>query len=114
MATWTDAATARAHWPDAASLPDATLARLLEAASVQCAAYATDALNATVTAALATATTVPAPAAMACILQARELYAASLRDGDVIGGPDYAIRSRPLTGAVKALLRPDRGRPVIG
>ncbi len=114
MAAWTDAATARAHWPDAASLPDATLGRLLEAASVQCATYATDSLRTAVDVALAVATPPPPPAVMACILHARELYAASLRDGDVIGGPDYAIRARPLTGVVKALLRPDRGRPVIG
>lgn len=111
---WADKPAARSHWPDASTLPDAVLDRLLAAASTQCAAFATDTLTAAVSAAIAASTAVPETAVLACTLQARELYSAGLRDGDVIGVGEYAIRSRPLTPTVKALLRPSRGRPVIG
>lgn len=87
-------------WADAPT-DDTTLDLLLAAATEQCAAYA------------------PAKAGtdtgqLACIYQARELHAAAQRDGDVIGVGDYAIRARDLTSTVKALLRPQRGRPGIG
>jgi hypothetical protein len=49
---------------------------------------------------------VPTRYRLAVVYQAREVYAAASRDGDVIGVGDYAIRSRPLTGAGKQLLRP--------
>lgn len=49
------------------------------------------------------------------IFQAREIFAAAQRgEQDVIGVGDYAIRARPLTAAVKQLLRPQHGKPVIG
>ena len=51
---------------------------------------------------------------LATIYQAREVYSAGQRDGDVIGFGDYAIRSKPLTASVKALLRPQSGTPVVG
>lgn len=57
---------------------------------------------------------VPTRYQLAVVYQARELYAAADRDGDVIGVGDYAIRSRPLTGAVKALLRPQSARFTVG
>ena len=65
-----------------------------------------------------TATTTPALVPtnymLATVYQAREAYAAGQRDGDVIGLGDYAIRVRPLTASVKALLRPPLGQPVTG
>ena len=50
---------------------------------------------------------------LAVIYQAREVWAAAKREGDVIGGDTYVIRARPLVGSVKQLLRPaspTRGR----
>jgi hypothetical protein len=87
------------HWADAGKLPEATLDELLEVAELACLAYGP-------------ALEVPLPDPMpinwrvASVMQAREIRAAAQRDGDVIGVGDYAIRSRPLTGAVKQLLRP--------
>lgn len=58
---------------------------------------------------------VPARYTLATVMQAREIYSAGQRDsGDVIGFGDYAIRARPLTAAIKQLLRPQRGRPAVG
>lgn len=52
---------------------------------------------------------------LATVYQARENYAASQRgEQDVIGVGDYAIRARPLTAAVKQLLRPQSGVPAVG
>lgn len=57
---------------------------------------------------------VPITYMLANVRQAEEVYAAAQRDGDVIGIGDYAIRARPLTAAVKQLLRPQHGVPVVG
>ena len=58
---------------------------------------------------------VPDSYMLANILQAREVRAATMRgEQDVIGIGDYAIRARPLTAAVKQLLRPQRARWVVG
>jgi hypothetical protein len=76
-------------------------------AQTQCEAYAP---------ALAADATVPANYKAACTYQARELYNASLRTGDAQTGGDgaYPIRVRPLTDAVKQMLRPQGGRPRFG
>lgn len=103
---WADATKARQFWADAASISDASLAVLLEAATEQCAAYAP---------VLADGDPLPDRYVLACVYQAREIHAASQRgEQDVIGVGDYAIRARPLTAAVKQLLRPQRGLPVVG
>ena len=101
---WATKDEARAHWADAASIDDAVLETLLDVATEQCKAYAPD---------------VPQPYPvgymLATVYQAREMYAAGARDsGDLIGLGDYAIRARPLTAAVKSLLRPQRGMPAVG
>lgn len=177
---WATIPQARAHWPDSASLDDATLSTLLDVASIQCEIYAPrELLSATTTAdtvtasstvtasgegffhpidvgalvtgagipagppgpkttitavapdgatatlsqaATATGTAItltlarvlPQPWMLATVYQAREVYAAGQRDGDIIGLGDYAIRARPLTGTVKSLLRPQPGRPKVG
>lgn len=101
---WATLVQARQHWADAAAIEDEVLTELLEAANESCVAYAP-------------AYTLPVTAAwrLAEIYQAREIYTASLRDEqDVIGVGDYAIRARPLTAAVKQLLRPQRGLPAVG
>lgn len=167
---WATIDQAHAHWPDSASLPDATLTVLLDVATTQCEMFAPRILTVTVAAnldatvtaaavpparfteydvgatvtgdgidpgppgpvtkisavaadgatatlsqpALATLTgvtltlarTIPQVWMMATVYQAREVYAAGQRDGDVIGLGDYAIRARPLTPSVMTLLRP--------
>ena len=169
---WATRDQARAHWPDSASLPDATLDTLLEVATTQCQMYAPALLTVTRTVALTTGDTLalavgvtrftaydvgakltgegvasgpPGPGTnisavdpegteitlsraatatvaesvlvvervvpdiwmIACVYQAREVYAAGQREGDIIGLGDYAIRARPLTGTVRSLLRPE-------
>lgn len=103
---WATREQARAHWADAVSLPDGVLDVLLDVATEACEAYAPVIVD-------------PAPQPtgymLACVYQAREVYAASKRDSqDVIGFGDFAIKARPLTTAVKALLRPQRGVKATG
>ena len=112
MASWATPEQAKAHWADAASLPPETLQTLLDVATEQCEVYAP---------VLPVVDPPPDPPAplpsryvQACIYQAREVYAAGQRDGDIIGLGDYAIRARPLTSTVKSLLRPQPGVPAVG
>jgi hypothetical protein len=140
VTVWATPEQAKTHWADASSLDPSALLVLLTAAQDMCATYA-PALDIGVPEDLtwtedppgsglfvtalvddgsgltdpATGFEVPERYTLAVILQARELWSAAQRDGDVIGlGEGYAMRSRPLTGAVKALLRPPHGVPVFG
>lgn len=99
---WTTREQAERHWADAKTLTDATLDELLAAAEESCLTYGP---------ALADPLPTPMPVrwVLASIYQAREIRAAGLREGDVIGVGDYAIRARPLTSAVRQLLRPMSG-----
>jgi hypothetical protein len=93
-------------WADAVSLSDDTLDYYLTAATEQCQAYAP---------ALAEGQVMPNRYILGCIYQARELYAASTRgESDVIGVGDFAIRARPLTAAVRQLLRPHSPSFTVG
>lgn len=87
------------HWADAGKLPATTLDELLQVAEGDCLAYGP---------ALPDPLPNPMPInwRVASVMQAREIRAAGQREGDVIGVGDFAIRSRPLTGAVKQMLRP--------
>ena len=106
MTVWATPTEAAAYWPDATGLDADVLETLLGIAQDVCAAYAP---------ALGETDPVPPRYTLAVVYQARELRAAAQRDGDVIGlGDGYALRSRPLTGAVKSLLRPASGVPVLG
>jgi len=96
-------------WADAPA-DDATLDVLLEAASDQVHRFAPAVGVDTVGDPLP----VPPRYKLATIYQARELQAAAVRDGDVIGVGDYGLRARPLVDSVKQLLRPQRGRPGVG
>ena len=137
MTVWATPAQAATHWPDATNVGEAALVILLTAAQDICEAYA-PALTTSDPSLVedppgsglfvtgwadtdgdglygAEVGEVPERYMLATIYQARELWAASKRDGDVIGlGDGYALRSRPLTGVVKSLLRPQRGVPVLG
>lgn len=93
-------------WAEARALEPAYLRQLLDAAQEQCEAFAP---------LLVAGDPVPARYRIACVYQAREIYRAGMRDEqDVIGVGDYAIRARPLTSAIKQLLRPERRVPVVG
>lgn len=97
---WATLQQAREVWPDAATLSDGVLTRLLQAAHDQVLAYAP---------ALADPLVVPAGYTEAEVLQARDLWSATKREGDVMGFESYAIRVRPLSATVRSLLRPPRG-----
>jgi hypothetical protein len=122
VTSWATQADAIRHWPDAATLDPARLDDLLEAATTACAAYApAPVVNPLVVVppaplepvVLLEPAPVPVDYTIATVYQAREIYAASIREGDLIGAGDYAFRAVPLTRAVKALLRPEQ-RAVIG
>lgn len=99
---------AHALWPDSDTIPEATLAALLNAAWEGCAAY------------LPAEQLDPFPALVpyrwtqANVLHARDTWTAYRHDGGVIGFDAYAVRVRPLSDTVKALLRPPRGKPLVG
>jgi hypothetical protein len=93
-------------WPDGSQLGEATYAQVLTAAYEGCLAYAPT---------LDAAATVPEGWRTAQIMQASELWAATRRDGDVIGFTEtVALRARPLGSTVKALLRPPHAVPRTG
>lgn len=105
MTPWATPADAPLYWADAADVPEAVLSDLLDAAQDACAEYAPALLD-----------TDPPPVRykIATVYQAREVWAAAKRDGDLIGSDPYPIRARPLTDAVKQLLRPHSGYPRTG
>jgi hypothetical protein len=92
-------------WPDAGTVPDATLDRLLDAAYLTCLQYAPRILE---------GGEIPVTYTEAVVVQAREHWATFRRDGGVIGFDNYAVKPRPLTDEARLLLRPPRGVPVIG
>lgn len=97
---------ARRHWKDAKNLADVELDEYLDAALPGVVAYAP---------VLPDTTPAPTNYLLGLTFQARELRAAYLRnEADVVGVGDYALRARPLTSAVRQLLRPKRGRPGLG
>lgn len=107
-ATAEDLTTYPELWTDAPDTP-ATVDFLLGIATEACEAYAPPLPEGD--------DPVPVPTSykMATILHARELHNASKRgEQDVIGVGDFAIRARPLTAAVKQLLRPKRGFGGVG
>lgn len=104
---WASLEDARTAWIDAETMDDAELLGYLQAAYEQCVAFAP---------ALADdVDEVPARYIRAQVQQARALWR-SLSAGDDNGlGPDgLTVTVFPMDWTVKALLRPRRGRPVIG
>lgn len=103
--------TARDLWPDAAGIPDATLDLLLDTAWEACTEY----LPAEqVTAAEAPGFVAPYRWTTANVLHARDLWTAYRAEGGVIGFDAGVVTVRPLSNAVKSLLRPPRGVPMVG
>lgn len=105
-AAWVTRDYVRDRWADA-PLSDATLGTLIESAHAQVIAYAP---------ALADGAPVPPHYQLAEAMQTRALGAVAESATDVEGfSPEgFAVRRRPLTADVKALLRPRRGVPVTG
>lgn len=99
-------------WPDAADLAQDTIQRRLDAAQRACATFAPS----IVLDGLTLPDDLPPGWALAVVYQARNIHDVTKRTGDsLVAGPDaYPIRIRPLTDAVKALLRPQSGRPAVG
>lgn len=104
-------ADARALWADASTIDDDVLADILATSWARCveflpAGVADDWSN------------VPGPVMLrwktANVYDARDLWAAGQRDGDVIAFDTYALRARPMSGTVASLLRPRRGVPMVG
>lgn len=103
--SWATPDDVRARWADAATISDDLLGDLIEAAHAKTSAYAP---------ALAEGGTVPQNYVEAEVMQVRDLWAAHRRDGDVLGfGDGFAVRVRPLSEDVKALLRPQSGVPTV-
>jgi hypothetical protein len=94
---WASKVDARVHWTSAVKLSDGMLDQLLAAADEAVRAYAP---------VLPDATPVPTGYLLATIYHAKEIRDAGQRDGDALGVGEFVIRARPLTAAVKQLLRP--------
>lgn len=104
-------ADAIAQWPDARNMDAGVLTNLLESAWTACETFLPTAIT---TDAAYVPADVPAYV-QANVLHARDLFQATRRDtGDVVGFDSFAIRVRPLSSTVKALLRPSTGRALVG
>lgn len=114
MTAWADLDDARRLWPDAVSLDDDVLDDLLDAAFVVCSRFAAPSIGVDPTPPEVVDAGVVGVRRLANVYEARELWAASRRDGDVIGFDSYAVRVRPLSSTVQSLLRPASGRPMTG
>lgn len=110
MSAWVTPGSIGSVWPDAARLPAVDVETYLEAAQESVTAY--------MPAELVPADGAPIPARLrlAVILHARDIHGATIRTGDleVAGDAGLAFRVRPLSDAVKSLVRPPSGRPSFG
>lgn len=104
LSSWAQLDDAREVWPDA-PVDDDVLARLLVTGCEQLSEFAP---------ALVPGAAVPQRYIEANVLQARELWSAARRDGDLVGFDTYAVRVRPLSATVRQLVRPPGGRPRFG
>lgn len=107
MAAWATIDDARTLWADA-PLDDALLNAYLDAAQETCEEYAPT---------LSDGVPVPERYTVAVVLQAQEVWGSTQRESlDVIGLGEagYAIRVRPLSTTVRALLRAHRAVPEVG
>ena len=96
---WLSLEMARAQWADA-PLDDVFLAQILDAAKLQCLAYAP---------ALAVGALVPVNYLHAQLMQARALYQSVIANQqDNVGVDGFQVRVFPLDFTIRALLRPKR------
>jgi hypothetical protein len=103
---WHTAATARERWPDAAR-DDNMLNEYLEVAKIQVLAYAP---------ALAEGAEIPVHYRMAQLMQARAIWAATVKNSEgQLDAGGYAIPApHPLDWSVTQMLRPRTGVPFVG
>jgi len=100
---------AHRQWVDSTSMPDDVVEELLVTAWDELVVYLPG--DAVATPPIAE----PPPRwVKANVLHARDLWAAGMRNGDVIGFDAFAVTVRPLSRTVATLLRPPRGRPLVG
>ncbi len=103
---WPDAATVLAVWPDVAELDQTTVNVLAESAQAQCEAFAP---------ALGDGADVPINYKMAVAMQMRNLWnATDVAPGGETGEGDFVVRPFPMDWHVESLLRPKRGKPLVG
>lgn len=124
---WLEEDIIRYEWPDGADLPDEVLATVVKAAQEQIVEYAPASLTAElddlalpITIATEDPYTESADSAafpprlrVALIMQAREVWRASEREGDVLGVGEFTVRASDMTSAVRKLLRPRKGKPAF-
>lgn len=114
MATWHTPETIRAEWEDAEQIGDSLLAQLVVAARDAVIAYA-PALPAFTPTEEVPDQPIPDRYRVAQLMQVRNLWSAvDVKPAGDIGGETYTYQPRPLDWHVKALLRPQRGRPRVG
>lgn len=113
MTAWADVDDAHAAWRESTAVDDGRLADLLDLATSVLSDYAR-------AADVDAATGDPVPAAAprlreACIQHAKDLWSVMASDtGDVLGFDTYAVRRRPLSDQVRALMDPPRRVPAVG
>ena len=102
-----DLAALREHWPNATSqlMSDAVATRYAEVAETALSAWAPAGLE----------QTVDSPSwVLAVALHASDLANAAAREGDLEVVDGYTLRTRPVSDAVKAILRPSSAVPAVG
>ncbi|WP_433586369.1 hypothetical protein [Microbacterium hydrocarbonoxydans] len=114
MSTWHTPETVRAEWEDAEQIGNALLAQLVTAARDAVTAFA-PALPAFSPTAEQPDQPIPDRYRLGQLMQVRNLWSAvdTASSGD-LGGETFTYQPRPLDWHVKALLRPQRGRPRVG
>lgn len=125
MTLWLEPDIIRYEWPDGGNLPDEVLSTVVKAAQEQLTAYAPASLMATLEGLTlpititsedpyqesADSAAFPARLRTALIMQTREIWRASERDGDVLGVGDFTVRATDMTASVRKMLRPRIGTP---
>ncbi|MHC9045817.1 hypothetical protein ACYX8G_14620 [Microbacterium saperdae] len=111
MGTWHTPETIRDEWEDAEQIGDDLLAQLVTAARDAVMTYA----PALPLPADGAEQSIPDRYRVAQLMQVRNLWSAvDVKPSGEIGGETFTYQPRPLDWHVKALLRPQRGRPRVG
>lgn len=102
-----DLAKLREHWPNATSslMSDDVATRYAEAAEEQVSAWAPAGFDATAG---------NGSYVLAVAMHASDLANAAAREGDPVSPEGWPIRTRPVSDAVKVLLRPPTATPAVG
>lgn len=126
MALWLSLDIVREEWPDAL-VSDEWLTSILETAQEQILEYAPASLTSkldTLNLPIALTSTDPYTESddsaafpprirSALLMQAREIWRAAEREGDVLGVGEYTVRASDMTTTVRKILRPRRAYPIV-